>query len=110
MKGLIAVDGGGTKTEFILADINGNVLSRSVYNGTNLNAVSYEEAFLTLAQGCKYMFDVAQQNDIQVSGAFFGLAGGASDLNREVVYNYFRTYQIGSSGEKENEEISFDSG
>ena len=53
MDGLIAVDGGGTKTEFILTDTKGNVLSRSVYAGTNLNSVSYEDALLTLTRGTK---------------------------------------------------------
>ena len=90
MKGLIAVDGGGTKTEFILTDTNGNVLTRSVYAGTNLNSVSYEEAFLTLATGVKDIFKVADKNEVEVAGAFFGLAGGVNGKNQQLIYNYFK--------------------
>ncbi len=90
MNGLIAVDGGGTKTEFILTDEKGRVLTRSVYAGTNLNSVPYEEAFLTLATGVRDIFKVATQNDIDIKGAFFGLAGGVNGRNQELIYNYFK--------------------
>lgn len=90
MKGLIAVDGGGTKTEFILADEKGNVLTRNVFEGSNLNSVPLDKAFLTLAMGVKHVFGVAEKNDIEIAGAFFGLAGGADEGNRALVYNYFK--------------------
>ena len=90
MKGLIAVDGGGTKTEFILADTEGNVLTRNVYEGTNLNSVPLDNVFLTLANGVKSAINVAKKNDIEITGAFFGLAGGADERNRELIYNYFK--------------------
>lgn len=90
MKGLIAVDGGGTKTEFILTDTLGNVLSRSVYAGTNLNSVSYEEALLTLTYGTQDALKLAEKNGIEVTGAFFGLAGGVNGKNQSIIYNYFK--------------------
>lgn len=90
MKGLIAVDGGGTKTEFVLSDINGNVLTRSTYNGSNLTTVPLDEAFLTLSMGVKDIIAVAQKHDIDIAGAFFGLAGGADKANIDLVYNYFK--------------------
>ncbi|MBR1985214.1 MAG: hypothetical protein IKA31_05665 [Clostridia bacterium] len=90
MKGLIAVDGGGTKTEFILTDTKGNVLTRSVYAGTNLNSVTYEQAFLTLATGLMDIYKVADKNEVEVAGAFFGLAGGVNGKNQQLIYNYFK--------------------
>ena len=90
MKGLIAVDGGGTKTEFILTDTSGNVLTRSVYDGTNLNSVSYEEAFFTLATGVRDIYQVAEKNNVDIKGAFFGLAGGVNGKNQQLIYNYFK--------------------
>lgn len=95
MKGLIAVDGGGTKTEFILTDTHGNVLTRNVYAGTNLNSVPLDQAFLTLAKGVKNAFVVAENNNINIVGAFFGLAGGADEGNRGLVYNYFKPKYFG---------------
>ena len=90
MKGLLAVDGGGTKTEFILTDTQGNVLTRNIYAGTNLNSVPLDEAFLTLATGVKSAMNIAQKNNIEIAGAFFGLAGGADERNKGLVYNYFK--------------------
>lgn len=90
MDGLIAVDGGGTKTEFILTDTKGNVLSRSIYAGTNLNTVSYEEALLTLLCGTKDALDLAEYKGIDVKGAFFGLAGGVNGKNQSIIYEFFK--------------------
>jgi len=90
MKGLIAVDGGGTKTEFILADVNGNVLATKKYRGTNLNSVSFEDAFTTLEQGLYDMSELAMNNNIEIAGVYFGLAGGVNGKNAEIVYNYFK--------------------
>lgn len=90
MKGLIAVDGGGTKTEFILTDTQGNVLTRNIYAGTNLNSVPLDQAFLTLSKGVKNALNVAQNNNIDIIGAFFGLAGGADERNKGLVYNFFK--------------------
>ncbi len=90
MNGLIAVDGGGTKTEFILTDTKGNVLSRLIYSGTNLNSVSYEEALLTLSYGTKDALDLADYKGIDIKGAFFGLAGGVNGKNQDIIYKYFK--------------------
>src|SRR5512133_2490704 len=41
---LIGIDGGGTKTLALLADLNGNILSRGVGGPSNYNAVGFEAA------------------------------------------------------------------
>ena len=43
MKYVIGIDGGGTKTQVVLADLAGNILMNTVYGSTNPNAVSEEE-------------------------------------------------------------------
>ena len=90
MKGLIAVDGGGTKTEFVLTDATGRVLTKSIYAGTNLNSVSYEDALMTLTAGTKDALRVAEKNGIEVTGAFFGLAGGVNGKNQDIIYKFFK--------------------
>ena len=90
MKGLIAVDGGGTKTEFMLATTNGDVLATKKYKGTNLNSVSFEDAFLTLETGVCDCFELAIKNGIEIVGVYFGLAGGVNGKNAEIVHNYFK--------------------
>ena len=90
MNGLIAIDGGGTKTEVILTNTSGQVLTRKFYDGTNLNSVSHDQAMLTLALGVRDALGVAQQNGVDVQGAFFGLAGGLNGINQQIIYNYFK--------------------
>ena len=92
MKGLIAVDGGGTKTEFVLTDATGRVLTKSIYAGTNLNSVSYEDALMTLTAGTKDALRVAEKNGIEVTGAFFGLAGGVNGKNQDIIYKFFKPW------------------
>lgn len=90
MRGLLAVDGGGTKTEFVLTDISGKVLTRNIYAGTNLNSVSYEDALMTLTAGTKDALRLAEKKGIEVSGAFFGLAGGVNGKNQDIIYKFFK--------------------
>ena len=90
MKGLIAVDGGGTKTEVILANTIGEVLAVKKYAGTNLNSVDFDVAFKTLETGLYDMSEIALENNIEIAGIYFGLAGGVNGSNQEIVYNYFK--------------------
>ncbi|MBQ3222570.1 MAG: hypothetical protein IJB41_03045 [Clostridia bacterium] len=48
---LLGIDGGGTKTEFVLFTPSGRVLRRLVLGGTNPNSVGLDSALNTLAQG-----------------------------------------------------------
>lgn len=91
MNGLIAVDGGGTKTEFILTDESGKVLAVKKYSGTNLNSFGFERAFATLENGLMDFYEIAVKNGISISGVYFGLAGGVNGNNQQIVYDYFKT-------------------
>ena len=90
MNGLIAVDGGGTKTEFILTDETGKVLFVKKYIGTNLNSFGFDKAFATLEEGLMDFANIAMKNNITISGAYFGLAGGVNGNNQQIVYDYFK--------------------
>ena len=48
---MIGVDGGGTKTEFILFDEDGNILERIVLGACNPNAVGIQNGYDILKQG-----------------------------------------------------------
>ena len=43
MKYIVGVDGGGTKTEAVVCDLNGNVVARKVIGSTNPNDVGNEK-------------------------------------------------------------------
>lgn len=49
--GYIAIDGGGTKTEFLLFTETGDIKKRLVLEGTNPNIVGMKKAFSTLKIG-----------------------------------------------------------
>lgn len=89
-RGLIAVDGGGTKTEVVFASEKGAVLAVKKYGGTNLNSVGIENAIVILEQALMDMSEVAIKNKVKISGIYFGLAGGVNGNNQQIVYDYFK--------------------
>lgn len=88
--GLIAIDGGGTKTEVILASTTGEVFTVKKYSGTNLNSVGIENAIATLEQALMDISEIALTHDIKIAGIYFGLAGGVNGNNQQIVYEYFK--------------------
>ena len=51
MRFLIGIDGGGTKTDFVLCDTAGRVISRVRKNGSNLNNIGFEKAIGIVKEG-----------------------------------------------------------
>jgi N-acetylglucosamine kinase-like BadF-type ATPase len=69
---IIGVDGGGTKTLALLADLDGNVVARGVSGPSNLNAVGFEAACAALESSIR-----AAMRDHRggISALCLGLAG-----------------------------------
>jgi N-acetylglucosamine kinase-like BadF-type ATPase len=78
---LIAVDGGGSKTEFVLITPQGQVLRRLVLPGSNPNACGIDGCCAILRQG----IDSLLQEERAVKTLFIGGAGMASGGNGEAV-------------------------
>ena len=72
MNYIIGVDGGGTKTLALLADLDGNVLARGLSGSSNYNAVGFETACLALADAIN-----SSKKNIpdEISALCLGLAG-----------------------------------
>ena len=83
---LIAVDGGGTKTEFVLTSLQGVLLRRLVLEGSNPNACTVEGAFAVLRRG----IDALMQEDCRVLGIYIGGSGMGSAGNGEAVEKMLR--------------------
>ena len=83
---LLAVDGGGTKTEFVLISPDGNLLHRLVLSGSNPNSVSREGSFRILCQGIDRML----QLDYSILSIFIGCAGMAAGGNGEAITDSLR--------------------
>lgn len=75
MKGFIAVDGGGSKTELVLVDILGNVLLRLIVECTNPNDVTMDKSFITLKDSIKKLLKHAKKNKINAEVIFLAIAG-----------------------------------
>lgn len=67
----LGVDGGGTKTEFVVVDPNGRVVMHLKREGCNPNDVGFEKAFDVICEGIREV----QVKFPQLSGVFCGIAG-----------------------------------
>lgn len=85
-KALIAVDGGGTKTEFVLIAADGRLLRRLVLPGSNPNSCTLDGTCSILRQG----IDTLLQEGFQVQAVFIGGAGMASGGNGDAAETALR--------------------
>ena len=83
---LLAVDGGGTKTEFVLISTEGQLLHRLVLPGTNPNNCTREDSFRIFCQGIDQML----QREHSILGIFIGCAGMASSGNGQAMTDALR--------------------
>lgn len=83
---LIGVDGGGTKSEFVLFASSGRVIKTLILPGTNASVVGLEEAVRILCQG----IDMCLKENSAVSGIFIGNAGRLVELRSALTERYFQ--------------------
>ena len=62
----LGIDGGGTKTEFILADEKGNILGSSTVGPTYLRSVTFDVLCKTLAEGATLAIQNAKLDPLKV--------------------------------------------
>lgn len=74
---MIGIDGGGTKTEFVLFSENGRILNRIILGDCNPNTVGVENAIDVLKSG----IDTLLKIEGKVCGIFLGAAGLDSGNN-----------------------------
>lgn len=83
---LMAVDGGGTKTEFVLFRPNGEVIKRFVLGSTNPNVVGIENACRVITQGIDTMLSQCPSAE-QI---FLGIAGAKSGSNTKAFTTFLK--------------------
>lgn len=81
---LIAVDGGGTKSEFVLFSSCGRVVKNFILTGTNASVIGVDEAVRILCQG----IDTCLKEIPSVAGIFIGNAGKLEDLRNILSKRY----------------------
>ena len=78
---MIAIDGGGTKTEFCLFNRDGEVLAKTKLGATNPNAVGIDTTARVLRAG----IDELLSKEPSVEAIFAGVAGCGIEKNRRAV-------------------------
>lgn len=98
LKYLLGIDGGGTKTEFLLTDSNGNEINGLFLGGSNPNNQGIENTFSVLGEGITKICEGFDFGEISV---FAGIAGAKSGDNQQRINNFlsqfgFAAYDCGS--------------
>lgn len=83
---MIGIDGGGTKTEFVLFTPNGHIIKRVVLEGCNPNSHGPETTFRVLRTGIDSLLAVRPD----VLGIFAGIAGCMSGTAQDKIYDFFK--------------------
>ncbi|MBQ9784992.1 MAG: helix-turn-helix domain-containing protein [Clostridia bacterium] len=89
----LGVDGGGTKTEFVLTDRAGAVLEHARLGAINPNDVGLAAACEVLNRGILTACGTRPRNKIS---AFVGIAGGISGDNRRAIGAFLEQYRFGA--------------
>ncbi|MBR3836921.1 MAG: helix-turn-helix domain-containing protein [Clostridia bacterium] len=79
----IGVDGGGTKTEFVLMDETGRCLNTIVLEGCNPNLCGVEKTIEIICRGIDYL----RPQDMNALGIFVGASGFATANYADVIQN-----------------------
>ena len=86
MSYLIGIDGGGTQTIGVIADTNGNHLSKVVEKSTNYHVVGIEQVEATLGSILKQLLQNTGIRATNCQAACFGLAGVGRAEDHQKIY------------------------
>ena len=97
-KYLLGIDGGGTKTEFLLTDSNGKEIRRLILGASNPVSTGIENTYNILNNGIKELCEGSNLSEISV---YAGIAGAKSGNNQQLINNFlskfvFAAYNCGS--------------
>ena len=85
-KALIAIDGGGTKTDFVLFNESGEILQKLSLGGTNPNAYGLEKAQAVLAEGIDRLLAAG----VEIIGLYAGISGASVGENKERLQGFLK--------------------
>ncbi|MBQ9849956.1 MAG: hypothetical protein IJO36_04565 [Clostridia bacterium] len=98
---LLGIDGGGTKTEFLLADSGKNEIRRLFLGASNPNSTSIENTLDILKAG---ITEILEGFDASQTAVYAGIAGIKSGNNQNIINSFlsrfgFASYECGSDTE-----------
>ena len=83
---MIGIDGGGTKTEFVLFSESGKILCRTCLTQSNPNEIGLKKSCEILAEGIDFLMEGVPE----VKGIFAGIAGATSGDNCQKITEYLK--------------------
>jgi N-acetylglucosamine kinase-like BadF-type ATPase len=104
-KYVIGADGGGTKTEIILAETTGNIIGRIVGGTSNYQVIGGEKLKAELA---KLINELLQKNNVSsknIVSLFFGLAGAGRKSDQIAIKHLFDETDFINKIEVDNDAI-----
>ena len=87
---VIGVDGGGTKTEFVLLDFSGNIIGRERGESTNYQVVGGEKLKQELIDCFSRLLNSTNVSSNKIEQIFLGLAGAGRESDRKEIVALFR--------------------
>lgn len=93
IKYLLGIDGGGTKTEFMLTDLCENRIKRLVLGASNPVNIGIENTKEILKTGITQICEGINPAEISL---FAGLAGGITGSNKEEIGNFLSDFGFGA--------------
>lgn len=92
IKYLLGIDGGGTKTDFLLTDLNGNEIKRIILGPSNPVSAGIDNTKKCLDQGINQICGDIDKREISL---FAGIAGGISGNNKETINKFLSSFGFG---------------
>ena len=90
---LLGIDGGGTKTDFLLTDMSRREIARVQLGTSNPVDIGIEEVKKILEQGIHKVCSGINLREVSV---FAGLSGGTTGGNREAIYEFLMSFNFGA--------------
>ncbi|WP_409343877.1 N-acetylglucosamine kinase [Paenibacillus sp. MBLB4367] len=93
MKLVLGIDGGGTKTEALALDQNGDLLLRLTGESTNPHAVTFPKAMRNLGELLDAALASPAIQGFDLTAAALGLSGVSTEEEQRAVQRYLQDYQ-----------------
>ena len=96
---LMGIDGGGTKTEFVLFAENGNLLKRLILGGTNPNQRGLEHSLTVLQTGIAQLLAPGMELSALYVGCSGFLSGGYGEKIQQALIKQYPYTKIACSSD-----------
>ncbi|HQJ74520.1 MAG TPA: BadF/BadG/BcrA/BcrD ATPase family protein [Bacteroidota bacterium] len=94
MNYVLAVEGGGTKTNSVIADENGKIINSSTTGPSNFLIVGFEKACENIIQGVEECINNSKINKTDIRIAMLGLTGAGRKLDQDNMRKAFKGYSV----------------